>query len=61
MSETDPSKRRRTELGFDARLERNLGPHLKLLASYEYEQTFSNDELETYSANVVAASVQWDF
>jgi hypothetical protein len=32
-----------------------------LIASYEYEQTLSNDPLETYSVNTVSATVQWEF
>lgn len=61
ISATDSSKRRRTDWSAEVRVERLLGKHFRFIASYEHEQTFSNDELETYTVNTVSGSLQWEF
>lgn len=61
VSATDLSKRRRTDWSAEIRAERQLGKHFRLIAGFEHEQTFSNDELETYSVNTVSGSLQWEF
>ena len=61
VSATDLAKRRRTEWTMTARLERELARHLKLITSYEHEETLSNDAAETYSVNTVSGSLQWEF
>lgn len=61
VSATNLSKRRRTDWSAEIRAERQLGKYLRLIAGFEHEQTFSNDELETYSVNTVSGSLQWEF
>src|SRR5262249_21397371 len=61
VSATDLAKRHRQELSTAVRLERELRRHLKVIASYEYEQTFSNDPLETYNVNTFTGSLQYEF
>ncbi len=61
VSATDLSKRRRTDWAAGARVERQLLKWLKLIASYEHEETLSNDSTETYRVNTVSGSLQWDF
>jgi len=61
VSATDLSKRKRTDWSAEIRMERQLGKFFRLITSFEHEQTFSNDELETYSVNTVSGSVQWEF
>jgi hypothetical protein len=54
-------KRERTDLLLTVRTERQLTKALRLIGAYEYERTYSNVDLETYSANTVTASLQWEF
>lgn len=61
VSPSDASKRRRTDWAATFRLERQLTKQLKFMASYEHENTLSNDELETYTVNTVSGAVQWEF
>jgi hypothetical protein len=61
VSSTDPAMRRRTEWSAGFRVERQFGKHLAVAASYDHEETLSNDVWETYSVNTVAGSVQWEF
>ena len=61
VSATDPAKRRRTEWVIGFRLERDLSRHLRLVTSFEREETLSNDELETYTMNTVSGLLQWEF
>ena len=61
VSATDLAKLRRTEWTATLRLERELTKHLKLITSYEHEETLSNDTSETYSVNTVGGSLQWEF
>jgi hypothetical protein len=61
VSATDLSKRRRTDWTAGARFERQLTKWLRLIASYEHEETLSNDATETYRVNTVSGSLQWEF
>ncbi len=61
VSETDPSKRRRTEWSAALRVERRAGKHLTLAAGFEHEETLSNDVWETYSVNTVTGTLRWEF
>jgi hypothetical protein len=61
VSATDLSKRRRTDWSAELRIERQLGKFFRAIVGFEHEQTFSNDELETYSVNTVSGSLQWEF
>jgi hypothetical protein len=61
FSPEDPSPRRRTEWSATLRVERQFGQHLTVAASYEHEETLSNDVWETYTVNTVSGSLQWAF
>ncbi len=61
VSDTDPSKLRRSQLNLGFSLERELGRHLRLITGYEREETWSNDDLESYTVNTVSGSLQWEF
>jgi hypothetical protein len=61
VSAADLSKRRRTEWLAVVNLQRELIKGLKIMASYEYEETRSNDQLETYTVNTLSGSLQWEF
>jgi hypothetical protein len=61
VSDTDPEKRRRTDLRATLRAERQLNPHLRLHAQYEYERSDSNQLLDEYAVNTVSAGVSVEF
>lgn len=61
VSETDPSLRRQLNVTASINCERRLTRFLKLALSYEYQQTLSNNALETYSVNTVIGSLWWEF
>lgn len=61
VSDTDPEKRRRTDLRATLRAERQINPHLRLHAQYEYERSDSNQLLDEYAVNTVSAGVSVEF
>jgi hypothetical protein len=61
VSALDTAKVRRADVTVEARVERHLSKRLTLVASYEYEQTLSNDALETYAVNTVSGALRWEF
>jgi hypothetical protein len=61
VSDTDNSKLQRSELDISFRVERELGKHLRVIAAYDREETWSNDDLEAYTVNTVSGSLQWEF
>lgn len=61
FSATDPRTRERTEWSAGLSVERELTQHLRVLASYDHEQTLSDDPLEAYTVNTVSGSLQWEF
>jgi hypothetical protein len=61
VSDTDPAKRKRTELSAGALIERELWRKLVFVLKYDYERTLSNDEWETYTVNTVSGSLRWEF
>jgi len=61
VSATDPAKRERADLHVSVRGERRLWRKLSALAAFEHEQVYSNDRLETYTANIFQAGLQWEF
>lgn len=61
ISATNPALRRREEWEAGLRVERDLTRHLRVIASYEREQVWSNDERERYAVNLVSGALQWEF
>ena len=61
VSTTDLSLRRQANVVASINCERRLAKFLKLALNYEYQQTFSNNSLETYSVNTVTGSLLWEF
>ena len=61
VSAADGALRRRNEWTLALRAERKLTRYLTVSASYEYEATRSNDELEEYSVNTLTGSLNWQF
>ena len=43
------------------RAERQLTTSLRLVGAFEHGQTFSNVTLESYTANTVTGTLQWEF
>ena len=58
---TDPTKRIRTEWSVGLDLERKLAEKIVWVTSYEFEETLSNDPLETYTLNMVSTALRWEF
>jgi hypothetical protein len=61
VSLTDPELRHRTDVSFNARIERRLTTQLKAVVSYAYDRTLSNDTLETYYVNTASGAIEWEF
>jgi hypothetical protein len=61
VSATDLRKRDSTVAGLSLRCEYVLAKWLRLVAEYEYEKVFSNDEFETYTVNTVSGGLSWEF
>lgn len=61
FSVTDPRPRQRTEWMAGLSVDRELTKHLRLLLSYDHEQTLSDDVLEAYAVNTISGSLQWEF
>jgi hypothetical protein len=61
FSATDLRPRERTEWSASLSLDRELTKHLRVLISYDHEQTLSEDTLEAYRVNTVSGSLQWEF
>jgi len=53
--------RRRTDVTASLRVQRELSRHLKVIATYEREQTLSNEPLDTLTANTVSGALEWEF
>lgn len=61
VSETDSSKRRRSDLTLSLRGERQVAKHVRLYAQYDYERTDSNAALDEYTVNTVSGGVVVEF
>jgi hypothetical protein len=61
VSETDSSKRRRSDLTLSLRGERQIAKHIRLYAQYDYERTDSNSALDEYTVNTVSGGVAVEF
>ncbi len=61
VSASNPALRRREEWDASLRVERDLTPHLRAIASYERGEVWSNDERERYAVNTISGSLQWEF
>ena len=48
-------------LTLSVRVERRLVKSLRLFATYEYEQSFSNDPTSEYKVNVASGGLSWEF
>jgi len=55
------ARRKRTDVTASLRIQRELTRHLKVAATYEREETLSNEPLETLSANTVSGALEWEF
>jgi hypothetical protein len=61
VSEMDQHRRRRTDIRFTARAERQLARYVRLYAQFEHEQTRSNDPFDEYSVNTVGGGLSFEF
>jgi hypothetical protein len=61
VSATDLTTQDRTPILFSLRGEKRLAKSWKLYASYDYERSHSNVELQRYEANVGLAGIEYSF
>lgn len=61
FSATNPRTRERTHWSAGLTLERQIAKHLRVLLSYQHEQTLSEDALEAYTVNTISSLLQWEF
>lgn len=61
LSLTDPTKRERLNFQAGVRAEKTLARHWKVYAAYDYEQSFSNLNLEQYETHVGSGGVEFFF
>jgi hypothetical protein len=61
VSEEDPHRRRRTDVRFTARAERQMARHVRLYAQFEHERTRSNDPFDEYAVNTVGGGLSFEF
>lgn len=61
VSPSNPALRRRTDWTISCEVARRLTEKLAWVTSYEFEDTLSNDSLETYTVNTVNTALRWEF
>jgi len=61
VSLTDPRQRHRTSIRAGLRGETSLSKHWRVFATYEYERSLSNWDVEQYEANTVSGGVEFAF
>ncbi len=61
LSAADPTKQSRTPILFSLRGEKRLSKSWKMYASYDYERSVSNVELERYGSNIGLAGIEYAF
>jgi hypothetical protein len=61
VSDTDSSKRSRSEVTVAVRGERQVAKHVRLYAQYDYERTESNAAFDEYTVNTVSGGVAVEF
>lgn len=61
ISAASARHRRRWDLVLAARVERQFGRHLRLLAEYEYQRSDSNLVVDEYAVNTLSGGVSWEF